>query len=163
MRLCEEEIAEEYCRYHTREVGTKAAYNGVAVLLDAYGAEVYCENVEGCVGRTLQHAGKVADEGVGAEGGETFEHHAARSRTAKRLHEGHGKCSHEVGICSAHVAHEPAHAILKHRECAAGLENAYGSKYGNAIGYQADGNVETALSAFDEGIIYVEALAETAI
>ena len=55
--LTEEQITDEYRSNASHRIGQQAARNGMTGFRDTYTTEVYRQNIEGGIGRTLENTG----------------------------------------------------------------------------------------------------------
>ena len=70
----------------------------MAGLGDTYTTEVYGQDIEGSIRRTLEDASQTTYERVGSVGGHGIYHQASGSASAKRFHDGGRESAYEVAV-----------------------------------------------------------------
>ena len=55
-----EKVGNSYCCDDSSQIGEQAASYGVAGIPDAYASEIYCQYIEGGIGRALEDAAQSA-------------------------------------------------------------------------------------------------------
>src|SRR5471030_321877 len=153
----EENIGDENRRDDAGAIGDQAARNRVARLADADRAEVQRDDVEGGVGRALEHGGEVADEGVDAVGFHGVDHHGLGGAAAERLHQRGRQRGDEVGV-QAQLRDHPVEAADDEVEDAGVADHADRHQHADQVGDHRDGGLDAALGAFDEGFVDVDLL-----
>ncbi|EEF22204.1 conserved hypothetical protein, partial [Ricinus communis] len=108
--LVEEDIGNRNRGKHAGQVGDQAAGDRVARLADADRAEIQRDDVEGGIGRALEHAGQAADKGIDAIGLHGVDHHGLGGAAAQWLHQCGRQGADEIGV-DAEVAEQPAEAL----------------------------------------------------
>src|SRR3712207_1468196 len=72
----EEQIADRDGPDGAYQVGQKTAGHRVTGVFNTHTAKIYGQNIEGCIGRSLQNAAQTAHETVGAIALHGLQHHA---------------------------------------------------------------------------------------
>src|SRR3712207_3148614 len=150
----EEQIADRDGPDGAYQVGQKTAGHRVTGVFNTHTAKIYGQNIEGCIGRSLQNAAQTAHETVGAIALHGLQHHAPGTAAAQGFHERRGQTTHKVAV-HAQLFHHPSYATDEHIHGARRPKDAYGHQYGHQIGDDAHGRGEAFLGSFDESVVHV--------
>src|SRR5450830_2190037 len=141
------------------QVGYQSGRDGITRLADAHRAEVQGHDIEGGVGRALEHASEAADEGVDTVSIHGVDHHGFRAGTAERLHHGGRQGGHEVRI-DAQVGEDPVQAFHHKVENARVADHADGHQHADQVGNHGNRSLDAAFRAFNKCIVDIHALAQ---
>ena len=67
-------------------------------LGDSYTAEIYGQDIEGGIGRTLEDTSQSANERVGSVGGHGIDHQTSGTASAQWLHDGCWESAYKVAV-----------------------------------------------------------------
>src|SRR5471032_1791379 len=137
------------------QVGDQAAGNRVARLSYAHRAEVQRDDVEGGVGRTVEHAGQAADKRIHAIGAHGVDHHGLGGAATERLHQRGRQRRHEIGV-DAQLAEQPAEAVHDEGEHAGVADHADRHQHADQVGNHGDRGLDAALGALDKRLVDVD-------
>ena len=126
-------------------------------LGNAHAPEIYRQNVEGGIRRTLENTSQPAYKRVGTVCGHGIYHQATRTASAQWFHDGGRKTAYKIAIDAAklHQAFYSANQVI-HRS--RGTEYADGYKDSYQLRDDANGGTESFLGTFDKSIIDIHFL-----
>ncbi len=125
----------------------------MARALDAYGAKVHRQHIEGRLGTALYRRRHQCREAVHALALHGLDQHRSR-RTAGKRFDQRSRQGIDEACVPAQRLHHPANAFQTEIQRAGGAQSADRAKHGDQVGQQAFGDIEAFLRALDERLVH---------
>ena len=136
----------------TDRIRNEGAGDGVSGLFDANGTEIDGDDIERCVGGSLEHATEATGKAVRAQVLHGVDHHAAGTAAAEGFHEGGGECGDDV-VSDSDETEQSRNAVHDEIHRAARAEHCDAHENRDEVRDDHHGGVESFLGAFDERFV----------